>query len=340
MTGLLGDDGTWSYLDCPREVLRRLRLGHLNDEERKEIEKTCLLYQDIFHLPGEVLSSTTAVKHEIRLEPGTEPVNASLYRLPESQKQEVRRQVEELKRGGIITESNSPLNSPLLVVPKKADATGERSWRLVTEYRKLNEKTVGDAYSLPDMKEIIDQLGQSKYFSCIDMVMGFHQREMAEENRAKTAFRTKEGHWEYKHLPFGLKVAHATFQRMMNVVLSGLMRSCCFVFLDDIVIYAKSLAEHDAKIRQVLDRIRGSNLKLKLEKCEFLWKEVSYLGHVISENGVLPDKAKTKVTEEFPTPQTVKQLKSFLGLMSYYRRFIPRFSKLASPLHKLLKKGY
>lgn len=170
---------------------------------------------------------------------------------------------------------------------------------------------MGDAYPLPDVTEILDQLGQSKYFSCIDMVMGYHQIEVAEHDRAKTAFSTKEGHWEYRRLPFGLKTAPATFQRMMNVVLSGLTGSRCFVFLDDIVIYAKSLLEHDSKVRQVFDRFRESNLKLKPEKCEFLRKEVSYLGHVISENGVLPDETKTKVIDEFPTPQTVKQLRSF-----------------------------
>jgi len=126
-----------------------------------------LEYQ-IFHLPGEVLSNTTVVKHEIRLEPGAEPVNARPYRLPKSEKHEVRRQVEKLKRGGIITESNSPWNSPLLVVPKKADATGKKRRRLVIDYRKANEKTAGDAYPLPDVTEILDQLGQSRYFSCID----------------------------------------------------------------------------------------------------------------------------------------------------------------------------
>ena len=136
------------------EVLKRLRLEHLNKEERQHVEKTCAAYQDIFHLPGEILTSTTAVRHEIRTEPGIEPVKVKPYRLPETQKQEVGRQVEELRKGGIITESNSPWNSPLLIVPKKADATGEKKWRLVIDYRKVNEKKVGDAYPLPDVPEI------------------------------------------------------------------------------------------------------------------------------------------------------------------------------------------
>ena len=146
--GPLGNDSAGRDLDRPGEVLKRPRLEHLNEKERKEIEKTCLDCRDILYLAGEVLSSTTAVKHQIRLQPGTEPVNARPYRLPESQKQEVRGQIEELKSGGVITESNSAWNSPLLVVPKQSDASGDKRWRLVIDYdyRKLNEKTVGDAY--------------------------------------------------------------------------------------------------------------------------------------------------------------------------------------------------
>jgi hypothetical protein len=137
-------------------LLKRLSLEHLNEEERKQVKKTRAAYRT-FHLPDEMLTSTIAVRHEIRIEPGVEPVNVKPYRLPETQKQEVRRQVEELRRGGIITESNSPWSSPLLIVPKKPAATGEKRWRLVIDYRKVNEKTVGDAYPLPDVTEILDQ---------------------------------------------------------------------------------------------------------------------------------------------------------------------------------------
>jgi len=126
----------------------------LNGEEKQHLEKTCSAYQDIFHLSGEILTSTTAVRHEICTEPGIEPVNVKPYRLTETQKQEVGMQVEKLRKGGIITESSSPWNSPLLIVPKKADATGEKKWRLAIDYRKVNEKKVGDAYPLPDVPEI------------------------------------------------------------------------------------------------------------------------------------------------------------------------------------------
>ena len=198
--GITGGKGAGTPVDRSREVLKRLRLDHLKEEERNQIEENCSTYQDIFHLPGEVLSSTTAVKNEIKLEPRTEPVHSRTYRLPESQRQEVNRQVEEIRESGIITESYSPWNSPLLVVPKKEDASGEKRWRLVIDYRKLNEKTVGDAYPLPDLTEI---LGQSRYFSCMDMAMGYHQIEMAGGNSAMTVFSTKEDYWSTNDFRLG-----------------------------------------------------------------------------------------------------------------------------------------
>ena len=157
------------------EVLERLRLDHLNPEEKEMTRKVCRDYQDIFYLPGDKLSCTNAVKHSINVIPGTSPIPTKPYRLPEAQKAEIDKQIDKLLREGVIEESNSPWNSPLLVVPKKDDASGEKKWRLVVDFRRLNEKTVGDAYPLPDITEILDQLGKSKYFSCLDMVMGYHQ---------------------------------------------------------------------------------------------------------------------------------------------------------------------
>ena len=139
----------------------------------------CFDYQDVFYLPGDRLSSINAVKHIIALEPGVAPINTSPYGLPESQKEEVDWQVNQLLEDGIIVKSDSPWNSPLLVVPKKTDPDGEPKWRMVVDFRKLNEKTIGDAYPLPDITEILDQLGQSKYFTCLNMVMGYHQIELA-----------------------------------------------------------------------------------------------------------------------------------------------------------------
>ena len=168
--------------------------------------------------------------------------------------------------------------------------------------------------------------------------MGYHQIDMDQSDSDKSAFSTKEGHWEYKRMPFGLKTAPATFQKMINNVLSVLTGTRCYVFLDDIVLYANSLVDHDRKLRDVFKSLRKHNLKLQLDKCEFLRKDVIYLGHKTSEHGVEPDARKIEVIKNFPTPKTTKQLRRFLGLVAYYRRFVPQFSKIASLLHKLLKR--
>jgi hypothetical protein len=189
-------------------------------------------------------------------------------------------------KDGIIRASTSQWNAPLLVVPKKADSSGKPKLRIVIDFRKLNDLTIGDSFPLPNIEEILDQLGNAKYFSTLDLASGYHQIPMAEHDKPKTAFSTPYGHYEYNRMPFGLKNAPATFQRLMNSVLIGMQGLRCLVYLDDIVIYGSSLEDHNKRLTEVLQRLREANLKLQPDKCEFLRKEVNYLGHVISEDGI------------------------------------------------------
>ncbi|XP_026743752.1 uncharacterized protein LOC113505319 [Trichoplusia ni] len=239
----------------------------------------------------------------------------------------------------IIKPSLSPWSSPIWIVPKKIDASGEKKWRIVIDYRKLNDITIGEIYPIPNIVEILDQLGNSKYFSTLDLASGFHQIKMSPQDACKTAFSVPQGHFEFTRMPFGLKNAPATFQRLMNNVLTGLQGERCFVYLDDIVVYSHDLNSHIQNLTAVFQKLRSFNLKLQPDKCEFLRKEVGYLGHIITENGLKPDPNKVKSVQEFPVPKCPKDIKSFLGLISYYRRFIPEFSKLSKPLSSLLKKN-
>ncbi|XP_062526266.1 uncharacterized protein LOC134199436 [Bombyx mori] len=238
----------------------------------------------------------------------------------------------------IIEPSSSPWSSPIWIVPKKLNSQGERTWRIVIDYRNLNNITVGETYPIPQISEILDQLGNSRYFSTLDLTSGFHQILIDPLDAPKTAFSVPQGHFQFNRMPFGLKNAPTTFQKLMNNCLSGLQGNRCFVYLDDIVIYSYDLKSHINNLSKVFERIRNYNLKLQPEKCEFLRKEVGYLGHIINEEGVKPNPDKIQAVAKFPTPKSPKDIKSFLGLVSYYRRFIPDFSKLAKPLTSLLKK--
>ena len=318
-----------------------LRLSHLNKEESREIRAILDEYRDLFYLPGDTLSCTSSAVHCIptpTLDP-TQSIRVKPYRLPEAHKEEVRIQTEKMLAEGIISPSKSGWNSPILVIPKKADASGRKKWRIVVDFRKLNDVTVGDAFPLPNITEILDQLGKARYFSTLDLASGFQQIPLREEDKEKTAFSNHLGHFHYNTMPFGLKGAPSTFQRLMNTVLTGLQGIKCFVYLDDIVVHGDSLSTHNYKLKEILERLREHNLKLHPDKCEFLRREVTYLGHIITEDGVKPDPKKVEKVQDFPKPKTTKELKGFLGLAGYYRRFIPQFSSIASPLHALLKKN-
>ncbi|KAJ8730401.1 hypothetical protein PYW07_017439 [Mythimna separata] len=320
------------------EVLKELRVSHLNSEETEALYSVCSQFSDVFHLPDDQLTSTDAIEHKIKTT-SDDPIHVKTYRFPECHKKEVDSQIEKMLRQGIIKPSMSPWSSPIWVVPKKLDASGQRKWRVVIDYRKLNDITIGDSYPIPNIAEILDQLGKSKYFSTLDLASGFHQINMSAEDSPKTAFSVPKGHYEFTRMPFGLKNAPSTFQRLMNSALSGLQGIQCFVYLDDIVIYSYDLASHIDNLTNVFGRLRQFKLKLQPDKCEFLRKEVSYLGHVITDKGVKPNAAKVSAILDFPVPKTPKDVKSFLGFVSYYRRFIPDLSSIAKPLTNLLKKN-
>ncbi len=194
-----------------------------------------------------------------------------------------------------------------------------------------------DVIPLPRVDDLLDQLGEAKVFSCLDEASGYWQIPVREDAIPKTAFATHHGLFEFVVMPFGLCNGPATFQRVMQIVLSGLEHFCS-VYIDDTIVFSPSVEEHLHHLEQIFDRLRRAGLKLKPQKCQFLRKEVPYLGYVVSAEGLATDPQKTEAIRKFPTPKNVTELRSFLGLSSYYRRFISGFSKLAHPLYDLLKK--
>lgn len=199
------------------------------------------------------------------------------------------------------------------------------------------DKTVKDKYPMPAINDVLDKIGRAKYFSALDLASGYHQIEMAKQDRAKTAFTAVGGHYESTRMPFGLTNAPATFQRVMDNVLKELIGECCLVYLDDIVIFSASLQQHIGHLKSVFDKRAQANLKLQIDKSEFLKKKIEYLGHVVTADGIKPNPKKLETIKKFPIPQKKKEIKSFLGLLGYYRKFIRDFTRITKPLTKQLK---
>lgn len=231
---------------------------------------------------------------------------------------------------GIIQPSTSPWASPIILVKKK-DGTD----RFVVDFRRLNAVTRKDSFPLPCIDDALDALNGTKYFSSMDLMSGYWQVEMEPESRERTAFITFGGLYEFLVLPFGLTGAPGTFARLMESVLGSLTYKISLIYLDDILVYSKTFEDHLFHLRQVFDRLRLANLKLKPSKCKFACPQVTYLGHVVSPEGIAPDANKISAVKEFPRPHNIKVVRSFLGLANYYRRFIKDFSKIAAPLNKL-----
>ena len=319
-----------------------LRINHMDEIEKSYISKLVEEFSDVFSLGNDPLTFAHGIKHEIKTRDEV-PIYSRNYRFPQIYREEIDRQVQEMLDQGICVHSQSPYNAPIFLVPKKtppgAPADTKPRFRLVVDYRGLNAVTLDDRYPLPQISELLDKLGRCQYFSVIDLKSGFWQVEMDPESQAKTAFSTPTYHLEFKRMPFGLKNAPSTFQRLMDNILRGVANEYCCVYMDDIIVFSVSLEEHMVRLRAIFTRLRNANLKVQLEKCDFLRKEVTYLGHVITNEGVKPNPEKIKCILSYPIPSTTTQIKSFLGLLGYYRRFIKNFSDITKPMTQCLKKG-
>ena len=228
----------------------------------------------------------------------------------------------------VIHPSNSPWASPVVMVKKK-----DGSLRFCIDFRQLNAATVKDAHPLPRIDDLLDALHGARWFSTLDLKSGYWQVPIMERDTEKTAFRTSSGQlYKFNQVPFGLCNAPATFSRLMDCILSGLHWETCLFYLDDIIVFSTTWEEHFVRLRQVFERLRHANLKLGAKKCSFAAKEVSYLGHRVTEEGLLPDLALLAAIQEILPPKTATEVRSFLGLTGYYRRYVKNFAAIAGSL--------
>ena len=231
---------------------------------------------------------------------------------------------------GIIEPSQSPWSSPIVLVRKKDGST-----RFCVDYRLLNHVTLKDSYPLPRIDDSLDALVNAQWFSTLDLASGYWQVTMDSNDAEKTAFATPTGLFHFRVLPFGLCNAPATFQMLMECVLAGLQWHTCLLCIDDVIVFSQDFDSHLDRLTDVINRIGHAGLKLTPKKCHLFKKEVEFLGHIVSSDGVSTNPEKVRIVQEWPVPENISQLKSFLGLCSYYRRFVQNFSSIARPLNRL-----
>lgn len=307
------------------------KIGELNEKQGKELHRLIERYKEVFVKDDDDLGKTNLAKHSI--DTGDhKPIKQAAYKVNPHRKKIIEKEIEKMLKKGVIRKSNSPWSTPVTLVLKP-----NGKWRFCIDFRKLNDITRKDNHPLPRIDTLLEKFRESKWFSTLDMASGYWQIEMEEKDIEKTAFITHEGLYEFVVMPFGLCNAPATFQRTMQIVLGDLFYTVAPVYIDDIIVHSVTFKEHLEILEEVFRKIRNANLKLGPEKCKFCFKEIKFLGHIVGEDGIRTDPAKIEKVKTYPRPQNLTQLRGFLGLAKYYRKFIKDFAKIAKPLNDLTK---
>ena len=311
-------------------------------EQRDRLAQTLSDYADCFAKTADDIGRTSLVKHTIDTA-DAKPVHQRCRRFARAHIAVIKEQIQKLSKAGIIRPSQSNWAANPVVVDKKPDANGVVEKRMCIDYRGLNAVTVNpDSYMLPRIDDTLDALSQAKYFCTLDLTQGYHQVELEESDKHKTAFHApycNPTQWEYNYMPFGLIRAPRTFQRMMDRVIQGLEYETALAYLDDVIVYGKTIDQTMDRMTIILERLRKANLKLKAKKCILFSQKVKYLGHVISDRGVMTDPEKVEAVEKWHRPRTIKHVRSFLGTINYYSRFIQNLAEKAMPLQEITKKN-
>lgn len=303
--------------------------SELNTTAAEGFAKLLSKHQKVFAKDDNDLGHTDVVKHHVDTG-DARPIRQPPRRLPMSQQEDCEKEVQSMLQRGVIEPGQSPWSSPVVLVKKK-----DGSLRFCVDYRKLNAVTKFDAYPLPRIEETFEALGGAKWFTTLDLISGYWQVGLTPEAKLKSAFCTRSGLYLWKVMPFGLCNAPSTFERLMEGVLQGLQWHSCLVYLDDVVVYGRCENELLTRMGEVFERLEHAGLKLKPRKCRFFARETEYLGHVISEDGVKVNPEKVKAVREWPVPQCVTEVRSFLGTTNYYRRFVKGYASIAAPLSAL-----
>ena len=335
-----------STADVPGHHKVHLQNKEITAETHQKFEELCEEYGQAFSKHNEDIGRIKLVKMDIDTR-DSPPVSSRPYTLPLKHYEWVQREIESLECAGVITKSMSPWASLIVVVPKKSAPRELLKRRLCIDFSKVNQlqqevktegKTKGQISSHPLLKinEMYAKLKGAKVFSTIDLRSGYHHIALGKDSRTKTAFVTPFGKCEFIMVPFGLAQAPAYFQLLMNKVLEGL--SYAMTYLDDIIIFSKNELEHLEHLEEVFHQLRKAGQKMKCSKCDFFKSEIHYLGHLISADGISPLPDKLDTIKNMPVPKDVKEIKQFLGLTGYYRKFVPRFADISRPLTQLTKK--